>query len=244
MNWIYNSYLEARSIIAASDLLYPVMINIIGSVRPRQKELIANASSEIVIDGFQRSANTYFETYFEVAQKRPVIMAHHLHESYQIRYAELHNIPAIVLIREPLDAVVSALLRDPRAHVASLLRNYIRFYSNVFKHHRKAILAPFDVVVTSEKRIIDLVNATYKTEYIALDVEELHLVISKVNEKDMAAFNTDTLDLTRIASPSIAKKDAAEILKLQIREKYQALLSHAQYLYGEGLERSTVETNK
>lgn len=134
MNWLYNRYLEARSIIAGSDLLYPIMINIIALVRPRQKDLMACKTHEIIIDGFPRSANTYFASFFEIAQGRPLLIGHHMHESYQIRIAEKYGIPAVILIRAPLDAVSSAILREPRLDPNTSLRNYIRFYQNVHKH--------------------------------------------------------------------------------------------------------------
>jgi hypothetical protein len=234
---VYNFYLEARSIIAGSDFLYPLMINVIALARPRQKELLAKTGSEIVIDGFPRSANTFFETYFELAQQRPLNLAHHLHESYQIRYAERHGIPAIVLIRDPLDAVISAILRDPRAHPASLLRNYVRFYSNVLRHHGKAVLAPFDTVVTAAEQIIDQVNLTYNTDFKALREDDLHLVQHRVTEKDMLAFDTDVLDSRRVATPSAEKKAAASKMRQRIESENKVLLQRARGVYNQGLMR-------
>ena len=72
-----------------------------------------NDRTEIVIEGFPRSANSFAVNAFVLAQGRPVHVAHHVHAAAQVLAAGRAGVPAILLIREPTDAIVSYLLWQP-----------------------------------------------------------------------------------------------------------------------------------
>lgn len=236
---IYNLYIDFRSRLANTDVPYRAFINLIGLVRPHQRRILVDKDCEIVIEGFPRSANTYFVSYFEVAQNRSIKIAQHLHESYQIRYAEKNNIPCIVLIRDPLDAVSSAILRDPRASAQMLLKTYIRFYENIFDHRKKFIIAPFNVAITSPEKIIENLNAVYGTEFTPSASDKVDSVKERVEMKDRRAFKKKSLDPTRIAVPSEEKKKLAEKIRNEILSTHMELLSNAQSVYLKNLGSKT-----
>ena len=60
-----------------------------------------------------RSANTFALVAFQLAQSRELEIAHHLHAAAQIKRAVALGVPAIVLVREPSEAVLSLMVRDP-----------------------------------------------------------------------------------------------------------------------------------
>jgi len=91
-------------------------------------ELAVVPSTELVIEGFPLSANTFAVVAFELSQKKKVKTAHHLHNPGQVCEAARLGIPAVVLIRRPLDAIASFLVRDPSYDVASAIQKYCRFY--------------------------------------------------------------------------------------------------------------------
>lgn len=228
----YNSYLEFRSALAASDSLYPLMIKTVSLVRPGQKRLLAKQSTDIVIDGFPRSANTYFVSFFELAQQRKEIeIARHLHESYQFRYAERHGIPCVVLVRNPKDAIVSAILRDGRASIAVLARNYSRFYTNLLEHHRRSVIAPFQTVIDDANTIISAVNKSYGTSFLLLPEDQKADVLAEVNRKDRLAFGTSRPEVTRAALPSAAKKTAAKAIEGSLLSQHADALDNANAIY-------------
>jgi len=68
-------------------------------------------ATELVIEGFARSGNTFAVAAFSLAQPRPVRLAHHLHAPAQVLLAARMGIPCIVLVRDPVDAVASRLIR-------------------------------------------------------------------------------------------------------------------------------------
>lgn len=233
---LYNAYLSIRSQLAESDIAYRLLITAVSLVRPNQKYLIASHNSEIVIDGFPRSANTFFVSFVEIAQDRPVRIGRHLHESWQFRFAEKHNIPCVVLIREPLAAVTSAVLRDPRADARTLLNNYVRLYENMLEHRKRAVIAPFEVVVKDANRIIAALNKVYGSKFKLMTEDRSLLVAEEVKSKDQAAFRSKILDQTRIAAPSEAKRHASAVIRAEIEDRLGAELSKASLVYQKVLE--------
>src|SRR5436309_8002883 len=74
---------------------------------------IVEADTQLVIEGFQRSGNTFAVVAFEVAQPQPVKLAHHLHAAAQIVAAVRMGVPTLVLIRDPDESVLSHMVREP-----------------------------------------------------------------------------------------------------------------------------------
>lgn len=230
-HYIYNIYLQFRSILANTDKPYKFFIEILGIVRPNQLKLRARYDNDIVIDGFPRSANTFFVSHFEIAQNRPLSIGRHMHESWQIRFAEKNNIPCVILIRDPLSAVTSAMMRDPRARADTLLKNYIRLYENISRNRKRSILAPFQVVTTNPNSVIVQVNRTYGTEFKTLPENKISEVSREVATKDRTAFGTREVDPTRAASPSSLKKKKGEQIKKNIETNHGYHLKQAQKIY-------------
>jgi hypothetical protein len=92
-------------------------------------------------------------------------MAHHLHAAAQIKRAVRLDVPAVVLIREPSEAILSVVVRDPHASMRWALRSYIRFYSSVIPYLEKTVVAPFATVTSDLASIIRVVNTRYGTAF-------------------------------------------------------------------------------
>lgn len=227
----YGLYLEARSIAANSDIAYRAMLSAIATFRPDQLSLLAKRDSEVVIEGFPRSANTFFTAHFLTSQPRSMRVAHHLHEAYQIRLAERFAIPCVVLIRPPADAVVSSLLRDRRPPPSSLIRNYIRFYSESLRVRVSWVPAPFAAVIAEPNAIIAKLNSAYGTSFSKLDASEIELVTNRVVEMDRRALAADASNPLRIALPSPEKDAAKSELMRVLRRDHGELLRHAEGLH-------------
>src|SRR5215211_6607259 len=77
---------------------------------------IVTPDTQLVIEGFPRSGNSFARRAFVMAQSDTQIkhhIAHHLHVPAQVVRAARWQIPTLVLIRRPKDAVLSLVLRDP-----------------------------------------------------------------------------------------------------------------------------------
>jgi len=122
-------------------------------------------TTDIVIEGYPRSGNTFAVVAFRQAQGRKIEIAHHLHAAAQIKRAARLNVPAIVLIREPSEAILSLMVRDPNASIRWALHSYIRFYSAVVPYLDKTVVAPFETVISDFADTIRMVNTRYRTSF-------------------------------------------------------------------------------
>ena len=145
---------------------HPLLLRAYCRVHPRLSNLIVRPDSELVIEGFPRSANTFAVLAFEKAQPGPVRIAHHLHAIAQITLGIEFHIPVLVLIREPVGAVVSLIGRDWRISPAHALTEYIHFYKRVQANIDKVVLADFKSITGDYAKIIEAVNVRFGASFL------------------------------------------------------------------------------
>ena len=92
---------------------------------------VIGRDTEMVIDGFTRSATTFAVYAFQLSQDRPIRLAHHLHAPAQLIEAARRGTPTLLLIREPQGAILSQLIREPDVVLRDALFAYARFYEHV-----------------------------------------------------------------------------------------------------------------
>lgn len=102
------------------------------AARLLQYERVVSASTDVVIEGYPRSSNSFACWAMEFANAGPLSIAHHRHVPAQIiRGVELGK-PVLVLIRHPKDVCASQyIFMGGRISMAQILRGYCRFYETV-----------------------------------------------------------------------------------------------------------------
>jgi hypothetical protein len=122
--------------------------------------------TELVIDGFTRSAVTYALVAFQVAQNGHVRVAHHLHSPAQLIQATRRGIPGLVPIRPPQDTVLSAMIREPTVSTGQWLRTYTGFYRRMLPLADGLVFARFDSVTKDLGAVIAHLNGRFGTSFI------------------------------------------------------------------------------
>lgn len=130
--------------------------------------------TEIVIEGFPRTANTFTHVAFKIAQKRPVNIGHHTHAAAQIIEAARRHIPTIALIRDPEEAVISYIIGgfDPGITMKQVLHDYLAFYKPIVPYRDRIVLAPFQEITSDYGAIIRRVNDKFGTSFGVFDHTE------------------------------------------------------------------------
>ena len=123
-----------------------------------------SGESDIVIDGFPRSANTFSVHAFRLVNPDAVI-AHHTHAAAQILRAAKLGVPTIVLMRHPRDAVLSEVIRERRRTLNRTLRDWLSFYDTVASVADSFVVGEFDVVTSNYGAVIDRVNHRFGTAF-------------------------------------------------------------------------------
>ncbi len=211
--------------------LYFPMLHVIRSPR---RYLHVRRDTEIVIEGYPRSANTFAVAAFLLAQRRPVRIARHLHAPAQVIQGVRWGIPVLVLIRRPEDAVLSLLVREPHLSAKQALMEYIWFYEKIRPYSSSFVLATFDEVTKDFGLVIQRVNARFGTDFSIFvhteeNVKKVYQLIEKMDQKDTGR---TMVTETTVARPSEYRK---RIKKERSKELYHPslaiLLKHAREVY-------------
>jgi hypothetical protein len=144
---------------------YPTLFLPYASFASAHNQARVRRETEIVIEGFERSGNTFAVIAFSTAQTRQVEIAHHLHAAAQIIYAAKRHMPAIVLLRAPEDAILSFLLFHPAISASQAMKTWLRFYTPLLPFKERFVLARFETVVSDFGRVIRSVNGRFGTEF-------------------------------------------------------------------------------
>jgi hypothetical protein len=157
---------EAGSLLRRFPALYlPI-------ARRRRRAEPLTSETELVVEGFPRSGNTFAVASFGTAQTRPVKLARHEHAAAQVLGAVRRNVPVLVLIRRPDDAILSLAVQQPQLTVRQLLRSYLRFYRPLRPCLDRLVVATFDQVTTDFGAVTRRVNDRYGTAFGVFDHTE------------------------------------------------------------------------
>ena len=109
--WLTDLRFALRLVLGRSPTVYFG----IQRLRPDCRNLLVKKDTEIVIEGYPRSANTFAVAAFLLAQGRPVKIAHHLQVPAQVIQGVQWNITTIVTEQESARCCTFSLgEREPR----------------------------------------------------------------------------------------------------------------------------------
>jgi hypothetical protein len=151
--------------------------------RPAFDDLLVTRSSDLCIEGFPRSGNSFAVGAVEHAQSQPVQIAHHTHVPANAMRACEWDIPTLVLIRQPKDAVISGVALskqvqeeehdadDPVQFVSfqDRLWAWNVFYRSLAPYRNQMLVAPLGAVVEDMGRVIDRINKRFGTDFEHFD---------------------------------------------------------------------------
>jgi hypothetical protein len=150
---------EAKTLVAR----YPTVAMPVA--RLRGHGLLLHRGTDILIEGYPRSANAFTVVGFEMAQGRPVQVAHHLHAPAHVIAAIRAGCPSLVLLREPEDAVLRFVVRKQTVTIGQALRAYLRFYRPLVPWRHGFVVGRFCDVTTDLGAVIRRVNKHFGTDF-------------------------------------------------------------------------------
>ena len=176
---------STRVLLSARMKTHPRLFLPIAHLRETSKRRAIRRDSDIVIEGYWRCGN-HFATYaFEVAQARPMRIAHHFHAPAQLMLAIKWEIPAILLIREPCEAVASATVFLESENPLPLLKFYLIFYRAVLPIKSHLVVSDFPTTINDFSQVIRAVNNRYHREFelFTASEEQMCIVQERIGEE-------------------------------------------------------------
>lgn len=122
--------------------------------------------TDLVIDGFPRSGNTYCRYAFDFANDHRYRVASHLHTPRSIKRAARLGVPRLVLIRDPHDAVASLVECEPDLGIERAAKLFHRYYHSLYWSRTPTVVALFDSVIADFGKVVGRVNDAYGTDFI------------------------------------------------------------------------------
>lgn len=237
MKYRFKCYLFVlQMILSTNPLLFMLLYQFFG----KHKELLVNKKTQIVIEGFPRSGNTFSVVALEWAQDKEVNIAHHLHASAQLIWAVKKKIPAVALIRSPVDAVVSLLIREPHITIEAGLFAYYKFYNSLIPYKKNIAIIEFEQIISDYGESIRFYNNKFGLDFNIFqhndqNVDKVFKLVQNYSAKESSE---NKLDEKKVARPSEGRKEQAKILNKEINnDKYKVLLLKASVAYSSLVEK-------
>ena len=196
-----------------------------------RKFRFVDSETDIVLEGFPRSANTF--SYVALKNIAPKLkIAHHLHLPVQIISGVKQKKPVVILIRRPKDAIISLLLRNSKININDAIKHYEVFYKIALKYKDKIIIAEFNNVIKDFNIIIKKINKKSNLKLPKFDnsSENLKRCREIVENMDKEDTRLDDINHYTVALPTPTKKKA----KIELLKKYNGFevnLHYANTLY-------------
>src|SRR5918995_2304072 len=202
-------------------------------LKPTYRDLLVDRETQIVIEGFPRSGNTFAVVAFQQAQRERVRVAHHLHMPAQVVRAARWGIPILLLARKPTDAVLSWVIRDPGVSIRQALKHYISFYEKAAEYRDSLVVGFFEEVTRDYGTVLERVNAKFGTEFSTFvhSEDNVRSVFDRIEEVHRSMFG-GRLDEKMIAHPSAVKAGLKDALKKELEApEVRKLTARAEAVY-------------
>lgn len=171
--------------------------------------------TEIIIEAYPRSGNSFAVTAFKMAQaEAPAKVAHHLHTASPVIAAIRSNLPSLILIRNPEDAIISHILYSQNLTIKQCLRSYLDFYQPLLKYRDHFVTAKFEDVITDFGKIIHQVNQKFSTTFKEFEHSQENV------DKCFYILNNSWKDL------GLSEQKKVTCAPSDKRKKYKEILQH------------------
>ncbi len=206
---------EARTRLDAFPSIFHMQMRLRG-----HRELTVKRDTDLVIEGFPRSGNTFACAAFQLAQPYPLKLARHLHAPAQIVIAARWGIPALLLLRRPADAALSLLIRDRTVTLAGALGGYARFYSALSAWREHFVVASFEQVTCDFGSVIARLNRRFGSGFALFEhnAENEAAAFAEVERMELADSGGGPLRQTHVSRPSMEREAMKENLAAALSE--------------------------
>ncbi len=129
--------------------------------------------TEIVIEGYPRSANSFSVFALRRAEgRRRIAIATHTHAPSQFMRAAEYGTPAVLLIRAPEDAARALIEKVPHFTLADALSAYALYYRALLPYRDAFVIGVFDRVTRDFGGLVARLNRRFGTGYRVIDRSE------------------------------------------------------------------------
>jgi hypothetical protein len=207
----------------------PVTMRGYALLQPKVRGGVVNDRTDLVLEGFPRSANTYALAAFRRTNGPGPVVASHLHTAVSVVEGVRRGLPVVVVVRDPVDACASMIQRQP-VTPRSALTAYIRFNSTVVEHLTDVVVSDFAVTTSSFGSVIKELNQRFGTTFTPYDHTETNErwcreFVIEADRTDQGLVRART-----VALPQASRRRESQAVKNAVRQE-KALVHRAEDAY-------------
>jgi hypothetical protein len=166
-----NFLRRAKNLLGLDPVFLPVLLRLTPLGTSRQ----ITPSTDLVIEGFPRSGNTFTAFAVDDASGHQLTIASHVHQPSQIKLALARGVPTVLVVRAPVAALASYLVYDPRFSASTVIGEYCSYHRQLVPYAERLLVCEFDEVTSHTCSVIDRINHRYSLRIGPFDEEPSHV---------------------------------------------------------------------
>ncbi len=171
---------------------------------------LAGKNSDFCLEGYPSSGNSFLYTVL-MHLKGDLEIASHSHSVANIKAALARDLPSVVVIRHPVDAIASRMARFGGS-VESCVAEYLSFYGYVKSQRQRLLLLPFAMVTGDTRTAVERIVAVTG---IVLPLERLDQACRDAKER-MRSFAEERGRSAKVSLPSSERDQQKQALRQAI----------------------------
>lgn len=215
-------------------LSVPVVAELCMWVSPRLRRQRVTHSTDLVIDGFPRSANGFASYALRRMLPAGASISSLTHAPHVIHRAARLGRPCVLLIRDPDSVVASILTYDPGQTEAAAFRAYARYYERVSRASRDVVVADFETATKDIGAVVRRLNERYamgldEAKADDLRAEDVFTELDQKAEELLMAGSLDPDSLSRRISRPVQEREHRDVSRddpAWSRERARAWRAH------------------
>lgn len=201
-------------------------------IRRRWNEYRVEPVTDLVIEGFPRSGNTFAFAAMRISQQQELKIAHHTHSPAKILLAHRCSIPALIITRNPMQAQPSYWLRNPELPVERLIHDFIDYHKRILPLHPFFLTVRFEDVFEKSDIVIERLNLRFSLNLQTFRstpdvIDKCNKFIDELHRKH---WNESSVNELKVARPTMAKVKV-EIRSMLLKPPFHTLMRQAEATY-------------
>lgn len=139
----------------------PVFLPVVIQFTPRGWDRRITAGTQLVVEGFPRSSNTFAAAAIRVATDDRLVVASHVHTPSQVMAAVRRDVPVLFVVRRPHDCIRSAMVASPHVRLTAFLEEWIAHHETVWPLRDRLVVATFDQVTGDMNGVIRRLHESF-----------------------------------------------------------------------------------
>lgn len=150
---------DCRTVISYRPMFLPLILRL----TPRGVSRRIDERTDVVIEGFPRSGNTFAAAALRQANGHSLRVASHVHTPSQIVVAVRRSLPTLVVVRRPDHSVRSLLAAAPHVRPGTAIKEWIAHYRHIWPYRDRFVVADFSQVIDDFGMVTKRLNHRFGT---------------------------------------------------------------------------------